>query len=525
MGPSLGQSIAGLGDINDDGFDDFVVTRQLEGSADLAGAALVFRGSIGWSTGTASSVPAITIARTDADLLPPGFAYLGDLNVAAGDVDDDGKTDLVVGHPDYETVIIDGLFPIQGNTHAHASVFYDVESAWDALATNALVLENADRQFFGTSFDERAGALESGALSDYNDDGIDDVWIGSSDFNGLINGFTAQAGRVQFIAGAPRTPLPDTVRDVFVNRGDLLVDPETGMPERFGDYRLEANAEDVWFRFTTGGDGAANIDTADSIRVSLNDMNPAVTTSAIEFGESLRLSLIAENGQRIATDQTLIDLRNTKAGTYYLQVRRNPSIAPNTDFSFAIEVDAPALGQSHRPTDRDRILGQDGDDRLTGGPELDVLRGGPGSDLFLAEREEQFDRDNSEDLSDPLPLPPGESNHIRLGLPSDTVVDAMQFSPTLRIAVADKLGHPVTFASGSPVLHQPWYASELAQIEYLELGRTGSQSIRWTRPVDQSSRVRCQRQSAGHAGASRAASAGRTYRGGNATQRTRSGAT
>lgn len=89
-----GTYVAGIGDFNDDGIDDFAVGAPFE--AVFAGRAYVFYGRTTWPT-------AITVgsAGCDADLCYDSdvTAFQGQLVASAGDFNDDGVPDLMVGAP------------------------------------------------------------------------------------------------------------------------------------------------------------------------------------------------------------------------------------------------------------------------------------------------------------------------------------------------------------------------------------------------------------------------------------------
>jgi MYXO-CTERM domain-containing protein len=86
----FGASIASPGDVNGDGFDDVVFGMPTDD--DSEGGAKLFRGS---SSGL-SSYPDWTVYHSES------FAYFGRGIDSAGDVNDDGYDDLIVGAPGYD---------------------------------------------------------------------------------------------------------------------------------------------------------------------------------------------------------------------------------------------------------------------------------------------------------------------------------------------------------------------------------------------------------------------------------------
>lgn len=99
---ALGRTVAGPGDIDGDGFDDWVVgALHYAGSLDSEGVAYIYRGS-------AQGISASTIAQADSRLeaSQEGAARLGNRYgfdaQGAGDVDNDGFIDIIVGKAFYD---------------------------------------------------------------------------------------------------------------------------------------------------------------------------------------------------------------------------------------------------------------------------------------------------------------------------------------------------------------------------------------------------------------------------------------
>jgi hypothetical protein len=147
----LGASVAGLGDVNGDGFDDLGVGAPYHGGADAPGGVYVVFGPL---SGTALA------SGADAVVEGPSQARLGESAnaLAAGDVDGDGRADLVVGSfvPD-----------------AYAGAAYVVGR--DSLSGTVSYLL-ADARVEG----ETGGGLgESVAVADLDGDGKADVLAGA----------------------------------------------------------------------------------------------------------------------------------------------------------------------------------------------------------------------------------------------------------------------------------------------------------------------------------------------------------
>ncbi|MCH8083297.1 MAG: FG-GAP repeat protein [Myxococcales bacterium] len=93
----MGGSVAGLGDINDDGYDDVVVgASRYDAGEEDEGAAFVYLGSAAGIPDGDPTTAAIQLESNQAN------AWLGWSVAAAGDVNDDGAPDVIVGAPLYD---------------------------------------------------------------------------------------------------------------------------------------------------------------------------------------------------------------------------------------------------------------------------------------------------------------------------------------------------------------------------------------------------------------------------------------
>jgi hypothetical protein len=93
----MGESVAGAGDVNGDGYDDVIVgaVRYDAGETD-EGAAFVF---LGTPNGIAGSGPSDAEAQLESD---QASAFMGDGLAGAGDVNGDGFADVIVGATYYD---------------------------------------------------------------------------------------------------------------------------------------------------------------------------------------------------------------------------------------------------------------------------------------------------------------------------------------------------------------------------------------------------------------------------------------
>ena len=152
----LGLAIAGAGDVDRDGYADLILgVPGFDGTEVDEGAAFLFRGS----PSGLSAEPAWTTAGGYAG------AWFGSSAAAAGDLDGDGYTDILVGAP---------ALPRAHGRAGGALVFQGCSSG--LRQEPAWVGE-------GTTAGDRFGAAVAGA-GDINRDGFPDVLVGAPGFDG-----------------------------------------------------------------------------------------------------------------------------------------------------------------------------------------------------------------------------------------------------------------------------------------------------------------------------------------------------
>lgn len=182
---AYGYSVAGLGDVNGDGYDDVAIGAPglvdvISGSGSLAsvGAVFVYYGKAG-------GLPATPDAK-----LQPSTAVAGALfgfSIAGGDIDGDGKNDIIVGAPmDKVSISIGGSNTASG-TVGKVYVFSGA-SLLGATTTPLLTL-----QLSGSGILENGINLSTNALfgfsvavtDDLNGDGKKDIIVGSPTYAGI----------------------------------------------------------------------------------------------------------------------------------------------------------------------------------------------------------------------------------------------------------------------------------------------------------------------------------------------------
>jgi len=88
-GSRLGSAVAGIGDVNNDGYADIVIGAH--GSATVASGAYIFHGGASGITATSPTAAAASVTTTSLGV------YVGSTVSAAGDIDGDGYDDVAIG--------------------------------------------------------------------------------------------------------------------------------------------------------------------------------------------------------------------------------------------------------------------------------------------------------------------------------------------------------------------------------------------------------------------------------------------
>jgi len=153
-----GDGVAGAGDVDGDGLHDVIVGAP-EAESARAGAAYVVLGSTMAAGGTTS--------LADADVRLTGANAgdsAGDTVALAGDVDGDGRADVLVSAHER-------AFTADAPGHVHLML-------GASLATDSTIdLADADHTFAGDTGSDHAGSTVAGA-GDVDGDGLDDILIG-----------------------------------------------------------------------------------------------------------------------------------------------------------------------------------------------------------------------------------------------------------------------------------------------------------------------------------------------------------
>ncbi len=181
-----GQSLSGAGDVNGDGFDDFLIGAWEEDGRNAGHTYLILGKATGWAMDT-------SLSDADASFLGEDSDDLSSISISeAGDVNGDGYDDFIIGAYRDE----DG-----GDDAGQTYLILGKASGW-AMDTD---LSAADASFWGEDSEDLSGSAVSGA-GDVNGDGFDDIIIGApgNDDGG------AYAGQTYLILGKASGWMMDT---------------------------------------------------------------------------------------------------------------------------------------------------------------------------------------------------------------------------------------------------------------------------------------------------------------------------
>ena len=161
----FGWTVAGAGDVNGDDYDDVMISMpNYNGGQSDEGAVFVYYGS---QTG----IDTTPDWRVESDLT---FAHLGWGAGSAGDVNNDGYDDIIVGAYRYDN---------SPSTIHHAYVFHGSDTGLDTGSRPVGRPGNADWTALGDQTQDAFGT-HVGTAGDVNGDNYDDVFIAAPRYNG-----------------------------------------------------------------------------------------------------------------------------------------------------------------------------------------------------------------------------------------------------------------------------------------------------------------------------------------------------
>ncbi len=189
VGDYFGWGVAGVGDVNGDGFDDILIGALFndEGNDDAGQTYLILGKASGWGMNT-------ILLFASASFWGEGAGDRSGASVAcAGDVNGDGYDDMLIGAPRND----DG-----GTDAGQTYLILGRDSGWAMDAK----LSTADASFWGEDANDRSGSSIAGS-GDINADGYDDMLIGAY---GNEEGWGQFTGQTYLIPGRSRGWALDT---------------------------------------------------------------------------------------------------------------------------------------------------------------------------------------------------------------------------------------------------------------------------------------------------------------------------
>lgn len=259
----IGISLSGAGDVNGDGFDDFIIGAAYRQKGK---SYLIFGGS-----SLPSTLDLATLGSRGVEFISTGtFDASGWAVSGAGDVNGDGFDDLVVGSPSSASGISVGAYVIYGRDEFVNTVF-----------PNTFPLSQSDLKIFNEVTRDATGLSVSGA-GDVNGDGYDDLIVGAP-LADTSDGLRPDAGGSYLIFGAPSTSSPKTIfLSSLGTAGVKIIGADAG--DQMG--RSVSNAGDI------NGDGFDDIIVGSPYADATNNSKSNAGESYVVFGRAVFPSTI-----------------------------------------------------------------------------------------------------------------------------------------------------------------------------------------------------------------------------------------
>lgn len=303
-------TVAALGDVNGDGFDDFGVSfPNLFGVSSIAGEITFGNGALYVVYGSAGAADGVDFAQNfgvDGPRLGQGFALgstsnantFGAVFEAAGDVNGDGFDDFIVGQPFVNTdptanYSPDGLaYLILGQ--ADATPFGDIFNitglaGFETLFVDLAALTASEISQFVYRIDAAPGmrlfGAEVSSAGDVNGDGFDDIAI-TAPFGNFGSGFSR--GSVTIIYGGDALDAIDAAdgtRDNIISAANVGADVDTGaLPIRLD----VVNAGFFTGSVVEGDPGDADLNAAGFREIVFSVRRTGDLTEAVSFDFAVR---------------------------------------------------------------------------------------------------------------------------------------------------------------------------------------------------------------------------------------------